>query len=244
MSGDARDGDAASGRHGATPRPFTSTGPQGHRGRMRDRLLGNGAAALADYEILEMLLFLGVPRRDTKPLAKATINRFGSLAAVLAAPPRALREVPEIGPDCVVAIRIVQEATLRLAQAEAVEKPLLNNWERLTGYLDAALARDDRPSLRLLFLDNRNRLLADEVQELGLDDAAFPREVVRRALELHATALILVQGRAAGEHEFTDAEVTATARMRKAGAVLSITLHDHLLVGGGEIASLRRHELL
>ena len=228
----------------ATQRPFASTGPEGHRGRMRERLLINGASALVDYEVLEMLLFLGIPRRDTKPLAKATINRFGSLAAVLSAPASELRSAPGFEAGCVVAIRLVQEAALRLARAEAAERPLLNNWERLTSYLGDALARGDTSCSRVLFLDNRNRLLVDEVRTEPLDSPTFPRAVVKRALELHATALILVGCRSGGELAFSDSEVAATARVKKAAAVLSMVLHDHLLMGDGEWASLRRQGLL
>ena len=232
---------------GAAPggaRPFLSTGPYGHRGRMRDKLLAHGASGLADYEILEMLLFLGIPRRDTKPLAKNTINQFGSLAAVLSARASDLGAIPGFKKDCVIAIRLVQEAAQRLAQAEAVERPILNNWDRLTRYLGEVLERDDSPCLRVLFLDNRNRLLADEVRAEPLEAAGFPRTVVKRALELHATALILVQIRAGGELDFSDAEVMATVLVKKAGAVLSVVLHDHLLVRKGEYASLRRQGLL
>lgn len=224
--------------------PLASTGPQKHRGRMREKLLANGAATLVDCEILEMLFFLGIPRRDTKPLAKSVINRFGSLAAVLSLSPRDLRTVPGIEPDCVVAIRLVQEAASQLARAEALDRPVLNNWEKLTGYLRDVMARDEVPRLHALFLDNRNRLIADEAQVEALAAAILPRLLIKRALELHATALILVQCHRPGEFAFSDEEVAVTSRIKKAAFVLSVTVHDHLLGHAGEWISLRRQGLL
>ena len=147
--------------------PFPSTGPQGHRGRMREKLLERGPEALADYELLEMLLFFAFKTGDTKPLAKALINRYGSFAAVLAAPPRELLEARGLGPHSVSAIKLVQASALRLARAEVMERPVLNNWERLVDYLTAALARERVEQVRVLFLDPRNRLIADEALGKG-----------------------------------------------------------------------------
>lgn len=201
---------------------FASTGPHGHRARMRGKLLAHGPAGLADYELLEMLLFLGIPRRDTKPLAKATINRFGSLSEALAAAPEALAH---LGPGSVAALKLVEEAATRLARAEAQERPHLANWERLTDYLDRAPAG---VPLRALFLNNRNRLLGDEAV------GAAARDVAARALELHATAVILVCG--AGP----DGQAVAVARqLAQASGLLAIQLHDCVSGGPGRWASLR-----
>lgn len=176
------------------PPPFASTGPQGHRDRMRLKLLDRGPDALADYEMLEMLLFYAFRKGDTKPLAKALINRFGSFAGVLAAPQRELLDTPGLGTHSVAALKLVHASALRLAQAEVREQPVLNNWDRLMDYLNAVMARERIEQFRILFLDAKNRLLADEAQARGTVNhtPVYPREIVRRALELHATALILV----------------------------------------------------
>ncbi|AWV22166.1 DNA repair protein radC [Roseomonas mucosa] len=222
---------------------FAGTGPQGHRSRMRERLLQGGPAALPDYEILEMLLFLGIPRRDTKPLAKGLINQFGSLAAVLGADPRWLRRTTALGMDSIAALNLVSAAATRLARAEETERPVLKSWDRLMAYLAAAPLEAapgaSLPHGRVLFLDNRNRLLADESQ----DGVQEPRATMRRALELHATALILLTWRPGGQPREED--VARTEQMRKAGALLAITLHDHLIAGGkAEPLSLRREGLI
>jgi DNA repair protein RadC len=227
----------------AAPAPFRSTGPAGHRARMRERLLSRGAEALADYEILEMLLFLGIPRRDTKPLAKALINRFGSLSDVLCAPPELLAAAG-LGDEAVAVLRMPQQASLRLAAAEARARPVLNNWDRLLEYFDTALAGAMPGQLRGLLLDNRNRLLADEL----LDDAPdrLPQALAGRALALHATALILVRVLPAGpvEKSLPKRDAALAATLSKALSALSIVLHDHMLVGGGSWVSLRQKGML
>jgi DNA repair protein RadC len=217
--------------------PFASTGPLGHRSRMRARLVERGGLALADHEVLEMLLFLGIPRGDTKPLAKATINRFGGLAAALGAEPERLAGLPGWGPRAASAIALVQRAALRLARAEAEERPVLNSGERLAAYLDAAPGE----GWRGLFLDNRNRLIADE----SLSGTAEPlaRATLRRALDLHATALIAVHVRD-GEAWPEPEEIAAARALREGGALLSVVLHDVLLGRSPGFASLRREGLL
>ncbi len=226
--------------------PFPSTGPHGHRGRMRDKLLERGPDALADYELLEMLLFFAFKTGDTKPLAKELINRYGSFAAVLAAPPRELLAARGLGPHSVSAIKLVQAAALRLARAEVMERPVLNNWERLVDYLTAALARERVEQVRVLYLDPRNRLIADEAQGKGTVNhtPVYPREVVRRALEVGATALILVHNHPSGDPTPSRADVEMTAEVKAAAAVFGIVLHDHLIVGNGRQTSLRREGLL
>jgi DNA repair protein RadC len=226
--------------------PFPSTGPHGHRGRMREKLLERGADALADYELLEMLLFFAFKTGDTKPLAKALINRYGSFAAVLAAPPRELLETRGLGPHSVSAIKLVQASALRLAKAEVMERPVLNNGEKLADYLTAVLAREKVEQFRVLFLDPRNRLLADEAQGKGTVNhtPVYPREVVKRALEVGATALILVHNHPSGDPTPSRADVEMTAEVKAAAGVFGIVVHDHLIVGNGRQTSLRREGLL
>jgi DNA repair protein RadC len=175
------------------PQP-AAPGADGHRARMRLRLLTAGPDAVADHEMLEMILFLALPRRDTKPIARSLLGRFGSFAAVIAAPMQDLRGVEGLGEAGTAALKLVQAAALRLARAEVMDTPVLNNWDRLMSYLNAVMAREKIEQFRVLFLDNRNRLVADEAQARGTVNhtPVYPREVVKRALELHATALILV----------------------------------------------------
>lgn len=226
--------------------PFPSTGPHGHRHRMRMKLLERGPDALADYELLEMLLFLAIPKGDTKPLAKALINRFGSFAAVLAAPQRELMAARGLGEHSVAAIKLVQAAALRLSRAEVMEAPVLNNAERLEGYLASAMAREKVEQFRVLFLDPKNRLIADEVQGRGTVNhtPVYAREVVKRALELHATALILVHNHPSGDPTPSRGDVEMTGEVRAATELFGIVLHDHLIVGNGRTFSFRREGLL
>ena len=231
----------------AADAPFSSTGPQGHRGRMREKLLGRGAEALADYELLEMLLFLAFKKGDTKPLAKALINRFGSYAAVLAAEPDALFATPGLGQHSVAAIKLVQASAIRLARAELADAPVLNNWERLIDYLTIAMAREPVEQFRVIYLDNRNRLLADEVASRGTVNhhtQVYVREVVRRAIETRATALILVHNHPSGDPSPSRDDVEMTREVQRAVALLDITLHDHVIIGKAGWLSFRREGFL
>ncbi len=226
--------------------PFPSTGPVGHRSRMRDRLLDRGPDSLADYEMLEMLLFFAFKTGDTKPLAKSLINRYGSFAAVLAAPVPQLMDTRGLGPHSVAAIKLVQASALRLARAEAAEKPVLNNWDRLMDYLHAVMARERVEQFRILFLDTKNRLLADEAQARGTVNhtPVYPREVVKRALELHATAILLVHNHPSGDPTPSREDIAMTAEVKKAAGVLSIVVHDHVIIGNGRVFSFRREGIL
>jgi len=233
----------------STPRddvPFPSTGPHGHRARMREKLLERGPDALADYEILEMLLFLAMPKGDTKPLAKALINAHGSFAAVLTAPQKQLVETRGLGEHSVAALKLVQAAALRMMQAELREQPVLNNTERLDAYLAAAMSRDKVEQFRVLFLDPKNRLIADEVQGKGTVNhtPVYVREVVKRALELHSTALILVHNHPSGDPTPSRADIDITAELREAAALFEVVVHDHLIIGNGRQFSFRREGLL
>jgi DNA repair protein RadC len=222
------------------------TGPIGHRKRMHERLLTRGTDSLADYEMLEMLLYFAFKRGDTKPLAKKLIDRFGSFADVLAAPQQALLDTPGLGPHSVAAIKLVQAAALRLSHAEVKEQPLLNNWDRLIDYLTAVLARENIEQFRVLFLDPRNRLIKDEAQARGTVNhtPVYPREVVKRALELNATALILVHNHPSGDPTPSREDVQMTREVRDAASMLSIVPHDHIIVGHGRWLSFRREGLL
>lgn len=175
------------------PAPM-SLGTDGHRARLRGRFLTGGPEALADHELIEMTLFLALPRRDTKPIARALLARFGSYANAISAPVPDLLGIAGLGEAGVAALKLVQAASQRLAKAEVLYRPVLSNWDRLMEYLQAVLAREKIEQFRLLFLDNRNRLLADEPQAQGTVNhtPVYPREVVKRALEVNATAIILV----------------------------------------------------
>jgi DNA repair protein RadC len=213
---------------------------------MRARLLTAGSDALADHEMLEMVLFLALPRRDTKPLARTLLTHFGSFAGAIAAPVTTLSAIDGLGEAGVAALKIVQAAALRLARSEVINRPVLGNWDRLMGYLTAVLAREPVEQFRVLFLDTRNRLLADEAQGRGTVNhtPVYPREVVKRALELHATALILVHNHPSGDPTPSAADLDMTREIRAAAQALSIALHDHIIVGNGQWLSFRREGLL
>jgi DNA repair protein RadC len=221
-------------------------GHLGHRARMRQRLLTAGPTALLDHELLEMLLFTALPRRDTKPIARALLARFGGFAGAIAAPATDLLRVEGLGEAGLAAFKTVQAAALRLARAELRGRPLLDTWDRLADYLAAALAREPVEQVRVLFLDTRNRLIADEAQARGTVNhtPVYPREVVKRALELHATALILVHNHPSGDPTPSRADVEMTAEVKSAAGVLGIVLHDHLILGNGRWTSFRREGLL
>jgi len=226
--------------------PEDTPGHLGHRARMREKLLGAGAEALLDHELLEMVLFLALPRRDTKPIARALLARFGSFANAIAAPLHELREVEGLGEAGAAALRTVQAAALRLARAEVMDQPVLNNWDRLLSYLTVALTREKVEQFRVLFLDTRNRLIADEAQARGTVNhtPVYPREVVKRALELQATALILVHNHPSGDPTPSRADLDMTQEIKAAAGSLGIVLHDHLVVGNGRHVSFRREGLL
>jgi DNA repair protein RadC len=218
----------------------------GHRARMRQRLLVHGADALLDHELLEVVLFLALPRRDTKPLARALIGRFGSYANTISATPLELLGVPGLGEAGVAALKTVQGAALRLARAEVIDKPVLNSWDRLTDYLTATLSREKVEHVHVLYLDTRNRLIADEAQARGTVNhtPVYPREVVKRALELQSTALILVHNHPSGDPTPSRADIEMTQEIKAAAQVFGIAVHDHLIVGNGRQLSFRQEGLL
>jgi DNA repair protein RadC len=229
-----------------TVAPTAPPGSEGHRARMRNRLLGAGPEALADHEMLEMLLFLALPRRDTKAIARALLARHGSFARVIAAAPPDLRATEGLGEAGIAALKLAHAAALRLLRAEIVGQPVLNDWDRLMAYLNAELARERVEQFRVLFLDNRNRLLADEAQARGTVNhtPVYPREVVKRALELQASALILVHNHPSGDPSPSPDDIAMTQEVKAAATALSIVLHDHVIVGNGRWLSFRREGLL
>ena len=228
------------------PAPPSPVSAEGHRTRMRARLLTAGPDSVADHELLEMVLFLALPRRDTKPIARALLARFGSFAAAVSAPLPDLRTIEGLGDAGAAALKTIQAAALRLVRGEVLNRPVLNNWDRLIDYLTAVLARERVEQFRILFLDNRNRLLADEAQSRGTVNhtPVYPREVVKRALELHATALILVHNHPSGDPAPSRDDIEMTRAIKQAAEALSVTLHDHVIIGNGCSYSFRAEGLL
>ncbi len=218
----------------------------GHRQRLRQRFLKSGPDALPDYELLEMLLFMTNTRRDVKPLAKSLLARFGTLAEVISADPAALREIKGIGDAAIIAFKVAQAAALRLARAEVMKKPVLSSWQALMDYCRASMAYETIERFRILYLTRKNVLIADEVQQKGTVDhtPVYPREVVKRALELGATALIMVHNHPSGDPAPSQADIDMTKEIKEAGEKLSIVLHDHLIVSKGGINSFKEMGLL
>ena len=213
---------------------------------MRTRILAGQGDSMADYELLEMVLFIALPRVDTKTLAKTLIARFGSFSNAIAAPPEELREVKGIGDSAIATMKVIKLAAQRLARAEVLDRPVLNNWDRLMDYLHAMMARERVEQFRVLFLDTRNRLLADEAQARGTVNhtPVYPREVIKRALELKATALILVHNHPSGDPTPSRDDLEMTQEVKRAASALSITLHDHVIIGNGRWLSFRQEGLL
>lgn len=218
----------------------------GHRARLRARVLEAGAESLADYELLEYLLFGAQPRKDTKPLAKALIRRFGSLAGVLAADEPALRGVGDMGDAKIAALQVTREAAARLARQDLMEGPLLSSWDKLVDYCRIAMGREAVEQFRVLFLDRKNRLIADEQQQKGTVDhtPVYPREIVKRALELGASAVILVHNHPSGDPTPSAADIAMTREIVSAARGLGIAVHDHLIVARAGETSFRALNLL
>jgi len=218
----------------------------GHRERLRERFMTGGAAAMPDYELLELVLFAAVQRRDMKPLAKSLIAHFGSFADVLAAPRARLLEVDGVGEAVVAQIKIVEAAALRLARSQMLNKPALSSWAALLDYCTAAMARSPNEEFRVLFLDRKNILIADEVQTRGTIDhtPVYPREIVKRALELGASAVILVHNHPSGDPTPSRADIEMTREVSAAAKALKIAVHDHLVIGRSGHASFKALGLL
>jgi DNA repair protein RadC len=205
----------------------------GHRERLRKRFREGGPDALPDYELLELVLFRAMPRRDTKPLAKAILARFGSFAEAMNAPDDLLLEVAGLGDAAVTEIKLVRAAALRLMRGEVLERPLLGSWKQVLDYCRAAMAFEAKEQFRILFLDNRNQMIADEVQQEGTVDhtPVYVREVVKRALELSATAIVLVHNHPSGDPTPSRADIEMTKQIVAAAKPLGFVVHDHIIVG-------------
>jgi DNA repair protein RadC len=218
----------------------------GHRQRLRQRFLKGGPDALPDYELLELVLFGAQPRRDMKPLAKALLKRFGSFAEVISAETLDLAEVEGMGAGAIATLKAVQAAALRLARDEIIERPVLSNWQKLMDYCRAAMAYEKTERFRVLYLNRKNVLIADEVQQKGTVDhtPVYPREVVKRALELGATALIMVHNHPSGDPTPSEADVEMTHEVMAAGEKLGIVLHDHVIVSKGGYNSFKSMGLI
>jgi DNA repair protein RadC len=205
----------------------------GHRQRLRERFLTAGADALSDYELLEMVLFTAQPRRDMKPLAKTLLKKFGAFADVIHAPEPLLREVDGIGEATIIQLRLIAAAANRIAKGELKQKHALSSWQDVITYCRTSMAFAEKEQFRLLFLDKRNQLIADEVQQTGTVDhtPVYPREVIKRALELSATAIILVHNHPSGDPTPSQADIRMTKAILDIAKPLGIAVHDHIIVG-------------
>ena len=219
---------------------------KGHRERLRSRFAETGDQGLPDYEILELLLFRSIPQRDVKPLAKELIARFGSLSGVLGARRERLTEVKGIGDSVAADLKLVEAAGRRLARQSIQDKPVLGSWKDVIDYCHAAMAHAERETFRILFLDKRNHLITDEVQGVGTVDhtPVYPREVIRRALEVSATAIILVHNHPSGDPTPSNADIRMTQDIIAIAGPMGISVHDHIIIGRNGHASLRGLKLI
>jgi DNA repair protein RadC len=218
----------------------------GHRERLRARLLEAGPESLPDYELLEFLLFAAKPRGDTKPLAKELLKRFGGLSAVLGASRGALVKVKGMGDASAAQLLAVRQAGLRLLREEIAEKPVIASWQKLLDYCTAAGGFAEIEEFRLLFLDRKNALIADERQQRGTVDhvPVYPREVVKRALDLGASSIIMVHNHPSGDPTPSKGDIAMTREVAKAAAAVGVTVHDHVILGRGKHASFKSLGLL
>ena len=213
----------------------------GHRERLRQRFRSGGADAMPDYELLELVLFRAFPRRDTKPLAKALLARFGSFTEAVNAPEERLREVSGIGEAAIGELKVVRAAALRLMRGEVLERPVLGSWNQVLDYCRASMGFEATEQFRILFLDKRNQIIADEVQQKGTVDhtPVYVREVVKRALELGSSAIVLVHNHPSGDPTPSRADIEMTKQIVTAAKNLGIVVHDHIIVGKQGHANFR-----
>ncbi len=218
----------------------------GHRDRLRARFVKSGAGACEDYELLELLLFAAIPRRDVKPLAKTLLKQFGSIAAVLAADMQDLAKVKGLSDNSAALVKLVHALTQRALIEDVEQKPILSSWKKLLDYCHVAMAHEKREQFRVLFLNRKNQLIADEVQQVGTVDHApvYPREIVKRALELGATALILVHNHPSGDPSPSDSDIAMTEEIIRAARTLDVVVHDHLIIAKSGHASFKALGLL
>lgn len=229
----------------ANDRPEAAPHYLGHRQRLRARYLEGGAAALQDYELLELVLFAVVPRRDVKPLAKSLLREFGGLWQVANAPAPRLIEAG-LAETAAVAVSAIGAVALRMTRQQLLNRPVLSSWQRLIDYCEAAMAGEAAEQFRLLFLDRKNRLIADEIQQRGTVDHApvYPREVVKRALELDASAVILVHNHPSGDPTPSQADIAMTHEVAAAAHTVGVVVHDHVVIGRGQHFSFKTEGLL
>ncbi|MEM1289782.1 MAG: DNA repair protein RadC [Pseudomonadota bacterium] len=219
---------------------------QGHRDRLRSKLVRRGPGALEDYELLETLLFAFIPRRDVKPVAKALLARFGSISAVLAATPSDLQTVKGIGESVAAYLKATQEIGLRVVREEIETRPIISSWTALLAYVRTHLQHEPREQFRVLFLDRKNQMIADEVMGVGTVDQApvYPREIARRALELSASSIILVHNHPSGDPTPSRADIDMTREVMDALSAFDITVHDHLIAARGGVTSFKTEGLI
>jgi DNA repair protein RadC len=204
----------------------------GHRKRLRDRFLKSGSSALPDYEMLELVLFMAQPRGDVKPVAKSLLKQFGSYAGVITAEEKELKKIAGIGDVAVVALKIIRDAAIRLSQDEITGQPVLSSWQALLDYCRSAMGREQKEQFRIFFLNRKNVLIADELQQVGTVDhtPVYPREVVKRALDLGATAIIMAHNHPSGDPTPSKGDIAMTQEVKEAGSKLGISVHDHVIV--------------
>lgn len=214
----------------------------GHRARLRARFISKGSESLADYELLELVLSTVIPRRDVKPLAKELIKKFGSFTSVIGAPQKQLMDTKGVGETVAVALKVIQAGATRMMAQDLMDMPVFSNWQSLLDYLKSILAQEPIEHFRILFLNKKNHLIADELQHSGTVDqtAAYPREIVRRALDLGATAMILVHNHPSGDSTPSAADIALTKHIIDAAKGLGITVHDHLIVSKSEVGSMKK----
>jgi len=218
----------------------------GHRDRLRQRFVESGPKSLQDYELLELLLFRILPRRDTKPIAKAMLDRFGSFSEALSAPPHLLGEIEGLGATAITDLKVVMAAAQRFSRDQIHDRPVLGSWNEVLDYCRSNMAFETKEQFRILFLDKRNRLIADEVQQVGTVDhtPVYPREVIRRTLELSATALVLIHNHPSGDPSPSSADVKMTRAIADVARPLGITIHDHIIIGKSGHSSMRGLKLI
>lgn len=232
----------------ADPRPAhdARSAARDHRKRLRDRFLSGGAGAMPDDEMLELLLFRAIPRADVKALAARLLDRFGDFNRIVSAAPARLAEVEGVGPAVICELKIVEASAHRLARARIVRRPVMSSWRAVIDYCHTTLAHRDTEHFHVLYLDRKNVLIADEEQGRGTVDhvPVYPREVIKRALELNASALILVHNHPSGDPTPSEQDIEMTRRIEEGAALMGLTLHDHVIVGVGDEVSFRAQGLI
>nr|WP_279347178.1 DNA repair protein RadC [Govania unica] len=213
---------------------------------MKERFFDKGPDSLKDYELLELLLCVAIPRRDLKPLAKDLIRRFGSFSAVLSAPRDRLREIPGVGETVLLALKVSQASAIALQREDILNQPVISSWKALIGYCRSVMAHEQNEQFRVLFLDKKNTLMMDELQSSGTVDqtSIYPREVIKRALELGATALILVHNHPSGDPTPSREDIEMTRELKGAAEKLGINVHDHLVIARNSHVSFKTLGLL